>query len=1395
MNNALLYLGGILITALAVLFAVPRFIDWNSYRGVFEEEASRILGREVRVGGAVNVRLLPAPYVAFEKLRIADIGDEAGGGGHSIIRVESFTMWLSVPPLLRGVLEAHKVELRRPVLHLAINSTGSGNWRTLAVTPGAFPFAPKDVALQSVAIDDGAIIVSSPARGELARFDAIRGELTAEALEGPFKFRGDVNWGGAPRHVRLGTAKLDPNGDLRFKAAVDVVGSANAYVLDGRLSDLKGSPKLDGELTAKLALAPGSKIAPGGVDAAFESPAAPAADLAVDPDLPAQEAGDVHVGLDQEPAAAAPEPETAAEAPPPADAPGPAAAPPAAPAAPADVGNGPSGGFELKAKVEGTTLGLALTDIAVSLEAGAAPQLITGEAKFDWADKTRLDVALKSRWLDLDQIGRATQAKMPLEAGRSYFEALASALPAEADTNAELEFDQLTLGGEPIGNVRLAASRSGGPLELKGVRADLPGGVRLELEGILTPTGDVPHLDGSLFASGKSLMRFLAWGVGNPGMARERGDGPFSLDGRFALGDGTLALTDAAFKFAGTPLTGDLKLDLGAQRKLALAVEGLRIDAAQIGSGVVSLKGLTDLVLGTRAGAAPAAEGAEADADAAPFDPAAADLSLDLKVAELVDGDRVLNDVDAVVRLERGMLAIPRLRFSTPEGLSVEAEGEARDVPDRPQGAIRGLIAAPNARAARALIALLGGDGTEAADLDRLAGLAPLRLAGTLKLAGGATNASALTLDGTLGGGRLTAALRLDGGRSQWRTQPLDVEAALDSPDVARLVAALFDARIKADPAAAPTGGRAVLKATGVPAEGLLALADVTADGLTLGYRGQVRLPAPGETGLDGTLQVAAADARLALALAGLAPAEGAAGIPLGGTVHVQRKGRVLKLDGEALALGDSTVSGQVSLTAQDGGRQTVEAKLKASKASLASLLAPILGAADGAPTLDDAAAAPAEQAGRGPARHQAAAAPDEGEPATVIWPEQPFDLALLSRLDGKIEIALDALAVEPGLTLSNALIEAVLTPETIKVARLEGDAVGGRLTSQLDFEKAPAGVGLSGSLRIDIAGKPAPGGGASSESPPPPGDVAAFAVNFTSRALSPAAVISALTGKGELTVGDATLNGNSPAAVSTVARAALTGQGPSGGTALTDAIRESLKEGEVRLGKLTIPVEISDGALKLEKVRIDMADGRSTFVTAVELATMKIDSEWQIEPKLDKPLSATPARAHLPPVTVVYAGKLSQLASLVPMISADALERELVVRKMELDVGELERLRKLDQERARQDAERRRALEEDQATPPPPPPQPAPPPQARPDAVEREDLGAPPPGPQGAGDGASGVYGDSVVDAPEGVPIEQDIEAAAPPPAVAPSPTSQRPPPRRKTPADEAWRPFQTPY
>ena len=92
MNRFLLIIGGLLVGLLAALFVVPVFVDWTRYRGAFEEEATRLLGRDVRVGGKVNLRLLPAPYVRFEKVRISDADATLG---EPFFRAEAFTLWLA----------------------------------------------------------------------------------------------------------------------------------------------------------------------------------------------------------------------------------------------------------------------------------------------------------------------------------------------------------------------------------------------------------------------------------------------------------------------------------------------------------------------------------------------------------------------------------------------------------------------------------------------------------------------------------------------------------------------------------------------------------------------------------------------------------------------------------------------------------------------------------------------------------------------------------------------------------------------------------------------------------------------------------------------------------------------------------------------------------------------------------------------------------------------------------------------------------------------------------------------------------------------------------------------------------------------------------------------------
>ncbi len=189
MNNVLITIGVLIVVVLGALFAVPQFVDWNAYRGVIEEEASRIAGRDVRIGGTIKLELLPSPSFVINKLRVAD---QATASGEPLFRADQVAARLSVVPLLRGVLEANEIELVRPVLRLVIDESGRGNWRNFGKASGALPFVPNDVALQSVRVTDGTILVlDRQGVRERVAMPQLNGQLSAPALEGPYRFRGN----------------------------------------------------------------------------------------------------------------------------------------------------------------------------------------------------------------------------------------------------------------------------------------------------------------------------------------------------------------------------------------------------------------------------------------------------------------------------------------------------------------------------------------------------------------------------------------------------------------------------------------------------------------------------------------------------------------------------------------------------------------------------------------------------------------------------------------------------------------------------------------------------------------------------------------------------------------------------------------------------------------------------------------------------------------------------------------------------------------------------------------------------------------------------------------------------------------------------------------------------
>lgn len=1195
MNNALLAIGGLLITILAALFGVPYLVDWNSYRGVFEEEATRVLGRDVRVGGGVVVRFLPVPFVRFERVRIADTLSETGD---PFFKTDGFTMWLSITPLLRGVLEAREIELKRPVLRLVVDSQGEGNWSTLTMKPGALPFVPSDVSLQSVRITDGTIDIARKDGASLALLNGIDGELEADALDGPFRYRGNVRWDETPRELRFVTAKADADGALRIKASLRMPAGTNSYTLDGKLSGLKQRPRLDGQVAAKLALGPAAATDGGRKTAQSDRP-----------------------------------------------------------------------GIEMKSAVIADGTGVKLSDLQLTFENVGQPQLASGQAQMAWVSRPAMEVKLTSRWLDLDRIGATGSDTGPLSTVRGLVSGLIELLPAEADSSVRLDVDQVNLGGDAVSGLKVVLGRSKGPLEVREFAAGLPGGAHVDFSG--TVTDQKAHaFEGGLLLRGSSLTRFLAWSAKGQSFAEGRADGPFLVQGKLAVSEKGLDLTSATAETAGNTLGGELHIASGERRKVTLSVDGRKVDAVQLWPSELGNGRLEKLLT-----FGPAAPESVAVGDNGGMSRSAqsllggvkdTDIRLRLRAGELVAGARVLHDVDAELAVERGNLTLPLARFTTPDGASVELEGDVANVAEHPKGQVRWVATAASAPGLATLMQLSGIAARDAVDEARLAPFAPLRVAGVARFGARNEHSFDASLDGTAAGGRVRGSARLDAGRGDWRKAGAEFSATLDDTDLSGVLRLISPATAAAalDKAALPKRGQVLVKASGGGEKGLVTLASLAGEGLAVAYDGRVEAHAGGGASLDGRLRFTAKEARHMLALAGLSGGGRLASTAIEGVGSLTRSSEAIAFGADRLTIGGSIAKGTVKLTERKNKPTQLDVDLAVDQATVQGLAGGLTqpGAITSAPDVKS------------------------------VWPEQPFDLSALEGVEGALKLKLGRLTMEPGLSVADATADIKVEPGRLTVNRLEAGALGGKIAARLTLAKAAAGVDLKGDLRLDGVKLDA----LATQGGRPLTGTATVSADFGGQALSAGALVAAIKGKGEIVLSAAQIGGFRAALVSGVAEAAIEGKGEREGEGLARALREASLLGMTTLGSRKVPVEIADGAARVGEIVTDSDEGRTVLVSTIDLAQLKLDAEWKLEPSIVKRVGGVPQseRIKLPPVSVGYVGDLKDLASLEPRWSAAGFERELTVRKMERDVEELERLRKLDEERAAAEKARLEAIE-----------------------------------------------------------------------------------------------------
>jgi hypothetical protein len=236
-QTTLLGLAIAFIIALVAALVGPYFIDWSQFRPQFEAEAARIIGAQVRVGGKLDARLLPAPSL---QLRSVVVG---GASDLGKVRADKLDVEFSLGALMRGEWRATELTINGMSLDLGLDPKGRVDW----------PASTGTFNLGSLAIDrlnlTGRIALHDAASRSTLELNDIAFSGDVRSLAGALRGDGNFMLYGTRYPFRVSSGQGPDGNGTRLHLNIDPGQRALAADLDGILNFDARAPRFDGAVT------------------------------------------------------------------------------------------------------------------------------------------------------------------------------------------------------------------------------------------------------------------------------------------------------------------------------------------------------------------------------------------------------------------------------------------------------------------------------------------------------------------------------------------------------------------------------------------------------------------------------------------------------------------------------------------------------------------------------------------------------------------------------------------------------------------------------------------------------------------------------------------------------------------------------------------------------------------------------------------------------------------------------------------------------------------------------------------------------------------------------------------------------------------------------------------
>lgn len=222
--RAFAWVAACLAVVFAGLFILPRAIDWEPHKARLAGFLAEATGREVVLGGPLEIALLPQPMLVAQQFRL---GNAPGAAAPHMLEARRILVTLSWSALLQGRIELAQLIVDEPRLVLEPGADGAPNWRLSLPEgwAGQGSTAP-GLGLTRLEIRNGRVVHATGLSGQPLEAEAIQLSGSLAPGDGVLHLHGTAVANGVPATLML---------DLKTAATADAPFGLTFGVPGGRL--------------------------------------------------------------------------------------------------------------------------------------------------------------------------------------------------------------------------------------------------------------------------------------------------------------------------------------------------------------------------------------------------------------------------------------------------------------------------------------------------------------------------------------------------------------------------------------------------------------------------------------------------------------------------------------------------------------------------------------------------------------------------------------------------------------------------------------------------------------------------------------------------------------------------------------------------------------------------------------------------------------------------------------------------------------------------------------------------------------------------------------------------------------------------------------------------------